>query len=102
LGVALTVVVVDERAGEYVAECFWPGVTEGDLASLDRRARDAAEALSRQGQRSRYLGSLLMPDDEVVFCRFEGSEESVRHVAHEARIPFDRIVKATRSSPESR
>jgi hypothetical protein len=38
-----------------------------------------------------------MLDDEVVLCRFEGSEDSVRRAAQNAAIPYERIVKATRS-----
>jgi hypothetical protein len=89
--------VEDQRGGEYVAECFWAGVTEEDLAALDERASVAARELSRQGQEVRYLGSLLTPGDEVVFCRFEGSEESGREAAQRAAIPYERIVRATHS-----
>jgi Protein of unknown function (DUF4242) len=82
------------QATEYLAECFWPGVQEGDLSDLDQRATASATDLSRKGSRVRYLGSLLMREDEVVLCRFEGSEEAVRHAAERAAIPFARIVEA--------
>ena len=83
-------------ATEYLAECFWPGVTEDDLRRLDERAASAA-AHSHDGQVVRYLGSLLMRNDEVVLCRFDGSEEAVRRVAEEAAIPFERILEAATS-----
>jgi hypothetical protein len=38
-----------------------------------------------------------MLDDEVVLCRFEGSEHAVRRAAQRAAIPCERILKATRS-----
>ena len=82
------------EATEYLAECFWPGVRESDLHDLDQRAMVSATEMSREGDRVRYLGSLLMRQDEVVLCRFEGSEEAVRHVAERAAIPFERIVEA--------
>lgn len=82
---------------EYLAECFWPDVNESDLAALERRAALTAAQLSSQGEEVRYLGSLLMLEDEVVLCRFEGSETSVRHAAERAGIPFERIVATTRS-----
>ncbi|MFI5286328.1 MAG: nickel-binding protein [Candidatus Dormibacteria bacterium] len=85
-------------ATQFVAECFWPGVREADLSALDQRAAASAAELTRSGETVRYLGSLLMPRDEVVLCRFEGSETSVRRVAEEAAIPFERILEVA-SSP---
>jgi len=82
---------------EYLAECFWPGVRESDLHALDERASLSAAQLSMDSDRVEYLGSLLMRQDEVVLCRFKGSEESVRRVAEQAAIPFERIVEAATS-----
>ena len=79
--------------GTFVAECFWPGVTELDLGALDRRAAASAEEASRAGEPVQYLGSILMRVDEVVLCSFEGGAAAVRLVAERARIPFDRIVE---------
>ncbi len=85
------------HATEYMAECFWPGVQESDLTSLDERAIASAAAASRDGVTVRYLGSLFMREDEVVLCRFEGPEFAVRRVAEQAGIPFERIVEAGHS-----
>lgn len=87
-----------QQAVEYLAECFWPGVKESDLRALDERARASAGEQSGDGDPVRYLGSLLMREDEVVLCRFVGSEASVRRVAERAEIPFERILEAS-SSP---
>ena len=77
---------------EYLAECLWPGVTEADLADLDSRARASAEAGTGD---VRYVGSTLVPSDEVVFCFFEGpSAQAVQVVAERAAIPFERILKS--------
>jgi hypothetical protein len=79
-------------AAEYLLECFWPGVEVADLRALDERAsRTAAEASVR------YLGSLLMRDDEVVLCLFAGEPAAVLEAARRAQIPFERIVSAARS-----
>lgn len=51
--------------GEYLAECFLPGVSEGAVAALDARVKAVASEV-------RYLGSVLVPGDEVVLCFFEG------------------------------
>lgn len=85
------------RETEYLAECFWPGVRESDLGELDRRAVASVADLARAGEQVRYLGSLLMAEDEVVLCRFEGSETAVRRAAERAAVPFERILLAARS-----
>jgi hypothetical protein len=84
--------MVEEERGTFVAECFWPGVTPADLLALDERVRRAAGAGS-----ARYLGSMLMYEDEVVLCQFEGSAEAVRALAERAEVPFERMLETSRS-----
>lgn len=79
--------------GSFVAECFWPGVTNAELEALERRV-DAAAADGRV----LYLGSILMREDEVVLCRFEGSADDVRRAAEEAGVRFERILETIDSS----
>jgi len=81
-------------ATEFVAECLWPDVHEGDLRALDERAVEESERLTALGGSVRYLGSLLMREDEVVLCLFRGDREDVRRAAEAARIPCDRILEA--------
>jgi hypothetical protein len=83
-------------AESFVAECFWPSVTEADLVALDRRVAQAAADLAR-GTGFRYLGSILLREDEVVLCQFEGRADAVREVATRAQVPFERILAAGRS-----
>lgn len=82
---------------EYVAECFWPGVDEAAVRTLDARTGGCAEELARAGEPVRYLGSILMREDEVVLCLFDGTEDAVRRTAEQAGVPFERILEATRS-----
>jgi len=82
---------------EYVAECFWPGVDEAAVRALDARAGGSADELARTGESVRYLGSILMREDEVVLCLFDGSADAVRRAAERAEIPFERILEASRS-----
>ncbi len=82
-----------EDAASFVAECFWPDVDDADLDALDRRIREAAGGW----QEVRYLGSILLRDDEVVLCEFDGTDDAVRAVAERARVPFERIVRVTRA-----
>ena len=82
----------------FVAECFWVGVTDDDLRRIDERAAAAVEGLDPAANNVRYLGSVLMREDEVVLCFFEGTAEGVCHAAQDAAIPFERIVE-TAGSP---
>jgi hypothetical protein len=84
----------------YVAECFWPGVTQRELEVLDGRASLSASraslGVSATEQAVHYVGSMLMPEDEVVFCFFEGpSAEAIAGAARAAQIPFSRILAST-------
>lgn len=89
--------MVDASAESFVAECFWPDVGAADLEALDRRVAAAAAELNRERRPVRYLGSLLLRDDEVVLCQFEGTADSVREAAERARVPFERILATGRS-----
>ena len=84
------------NGASFVAECFWAGVTESDLVALDRRVEICVAGMTRDGEMIRYLGSMLMREDEVVMCFFEGSAESVRRAAQLAKVPFERILETTR------
>jgi hypothetical protein len=90
---------VDEPiATTYVVECFWPGVSEADAHALDERAEAAAAAHAENGAHVEYLGSILVHDDEVLLCLFEGSPDAVRLAAERAAIPFERILEARDST----
>lgn len=70
-------------------ECFWPGVSEGRVA---RAARQLA-ARATAGDAVAWVDSILVPDDEIVLCVFEGrSVEAVRASAVRAGLPAERIV----------
>ena len=85
----------------YLAECYWPDVSEEQLERASRRAREAAKALSASGTEVRLRSSWLVPDDEVAFLLFEAvSADAVRQVAERARVPFERIVQTTELTPE--
>jgi hypothetical protein len=85
----------------FVAECYWSGARPDDLRSLDERVRACVNEVERTGESVRYLGSMLIVEDEVVLCLFEGSQGGVGRVAERAAIPFERILRSTRvSGPE--
>ena len=82
----------------YVAECFWVGVREEDLRALDRRIGASVVAVAGDGEPVRYLGWLLVIDDEVVLVLFDGPIGTVRRVAAHAGIPFGRILQVAHAS----
>jgi hypothetical protein len=84
----------------FVAECYWPDVDDADLATLDGRI-DRVIAELATDRAVRYLGSILLREDEVVLCQFEGPAGSVRDVAELAKVPFDRIL-STAHTPDVR
>ena len=90
--------MVDSRTECFVAECFWPDVDDADLATLDRRIERVLAEPHARNDAVRYLGSILLREDEVVLCQFEGRADTVRDVAERAEIPFERIL-ATAHSP---
>lgn len=85
--------MIQSPGTSFVAECFWPGVTEENLRALD----DRIEACVAEAEQVRYAGSILMRDDEVVLCLFEGSADAVRRAAEQAGVPFERILESSHS-----
>jgi len=78
-----------EQVGTFVAECYWPDVHEEDVRTLDQRiARSLSDGV-------RYLGSVLIREDEVVLCHFEGTADAIRRVAEKAHVPFERLLATT-------
>ncbi len=71
-------------------ECLLPGLTQETAEALGQRVRDELAGAPRQGVS--FLGSLLMPGDEVLLCLFCGPEDDVRVVSERADLPFERIL----------
>src|SRR2546423_1345914 len=59
---------METETSSFVAECFWPDVREQDVRALDERIL----ACLGPGGPVRYLGSILIREDEVVLCQFAG------------------------------
>jgi hypothetical protein len=85
------------QARSFVAECFWPDVHEQDVRRLDERIR--ACIAGRVGVR--YLGSILIREDEVVLCQFEGPAAAVREIAVQAQVPFERMLRTSVAFPDN-
>jgi hypothetical protein len=76
--------------GWQLAECLLPGLTLSLAQELTQRV--SAEAAERPDSGVSFLGSLLMPGDEVLLCVFSGAQEDVRAVSERADLPYERIL----------
>lgn len=89
--------VRDANAREtYVVECYWPSVTEQAHAAAVARARVAAKETSGNRHEVEFLGSILIPAEETVFCLFSGTEDDIREASRRAELPFERILEVER------
>jgi hypothetical protein len=82
--------VREPAAGWQIAECLLPGITPAAVAALGERVR--AELARGAHRHVSFLGSLLMPEDEVLLCLFAGPAAEVRAVSERADLPFERIL----------
>jgi hypothetical protein len=65
------------------------------LAEAVIRAREAAERLTVEGRRIRFVRSTFVPSDEFCFLTFEAESAAVvGEMAERAEIEFERIVEA--------
>jgi hypothetical protein len=102
-GAGRTVCAVDEpsegsRDECWVAERFWPGVTERDARLACAALRVGCERLTDDA-RVRVVASTYFPDDETVVVRFEGTRSAVVAVHELARCRYDRLTRAVDVDP---
>jgi hypothetical protein len=82
----------------YLVETFLARGVAGERQARERRARSAAEALTREGTRVRFGGSTHVPDDELCFFMFEApSGPDAVLVAQRAGLDPLRVVEAVSS-----
>ena len=85
----------------YLVECFWPGASREVIKAASERARESAVARCREGITVAFVGSMLMPADEVVFFQFTAtSEDDVTRTARAAHLPFDRVSASLWLEPD--
>lgn len=81
-------------ARTWLAECYSPGIDRHAVVQTAERALEAAAGLRRGGHAVRYLGALLVAEDEVVFQAFSADDAGpVHEVGRIAGIRFDRVVE---------
>ncbi len=82
-----------ERGAErsFLAECYWPGVDVAQVDALARRLFAASRQSRDTGRYVAFLGSILVPSDETVFCLFHGAEQDVRSLSADVGVPLERL-----------
>ncbi len=79
----------------YIVEAYIPRARAQEAHAAGRRARDAAEALVREGVVVSYVRTTFLPDDETCFHVFEAaSMEAVGEACRRAGLGSPRIVVA--------
>lgn len=85
----------------YLIETFLARGAANERKARDRRANSAAEALTREGTRVRFGGSIHVPEDEICFFSFEAaSGREAALAAQRADIEPVRVVEAISSREE--
>jgi hypothetical protein len=85
----------------FIAESYLAGTRRGELASQAVRARDAAQALAREGHEVAYLRSAFVPDDDVCLHWFIApSPAIVTELGRLAELEFDRVIEELERPPK--
>jgi hypothetical protein len=85
----------------YLIETYLARGQAGERASRERRARSAAEELTRESTRVRFERSIHVPDDEICFFVFDApSGRDAALVAQRAELDPIRVVEAVSSREE--
>ena len=82
----------------YLVETYLARGAAADRVAQERRARSAAEELTRESKRVRFDQSIHVPEDEICFFVFDApSSQDVALAAKRAGLHPVRIVEAISS-----
>jgi len=85
----------------YLVETFLARGIAGERRVRERRARSAAEAMTRDGTLVGFQGSIYVPEDETCFFTFAApSRREAELVAQQAGLEPLRVVEAIPSGTE--
>ena len=83
----------------YLVETFLQRGSAGERTARERRARSAAEELTRKGTRVRFDHTIHVPEDEICFFVFDApSSTDVALAAELAELGPLRVVEAVSST----
>jgi hypothetical protein len=90
------------RVPSYLVETYLARSAARERGALERRARSAAEELTRKGTGVRFEGSTYVPEDEICFFTFAAaSGREAALVAQRAELGPLRVVEAVSSGKGS-
>ena len=79
----------------FLVELYLPRSATAEAETMATAVRAAAEAMTREGSRIRYLRSIFVPEDETCFLVFEAADrEWVLAAAERAGLEVDRILQS--------
>ncbi len=85
----------------FLVETYLARGGAGERTTRERRARSAAEELTREGTRVRFERLIHVPEDEICFFVFDApSGRDAALAAQRARLEPLRVVKAISSQAE--
>jgi hypothetical protein len=85
----------------YLVETYLARGAAGERQARERRARSAAEDMTREGTRVRFERSIHVPEDEICFFTFTAaSGRQATLVAERAGLEPLRVVEAISSGKE--
>ena len=85
----------------YLVETYLARGKAGERAARERRARSAAEELTRAGSRVRFEQTIHIPEDEICFFVFDApSGREAALAAQRAELHPLRVVEAVSSGQE--
>jgi hypothetical protein len=85
----------------YLVETVLPRGASGERTARERRARSAAEELTRQGTPVRFDRTLHVPEDEICFFIFDArSGREAALVAQRAALDPFRVAEAVSSGKD--
>ena len=86
----------------YLVETYLARGGAGERTTRERRARSAAEELTREGTRIRFDRLIHVPEDEICFFVFDApSGREAALAAQRARLEPFRVVEAISSGKEN-
>jgi hypothetical protein len=78
----------------FLLESYWPGVSATSVGVADIETLRALEEFGEDRPAARHLGSMLVPDDELLLRLFAGgSPELIRAANVRAGVPVERVVR---------
>jgi hypothetical protein len=90
---------MEARTPVYASKCYWPGVSEAEVANATRRA--VIDDRSARARNAECLGAIFFPLDDLVLCVFRAaSAGDVRRASERAGMPCERVMQAVWLSGE--